>query len=133
MGVGRHRIRGQSSPGRLRRTRGQPMNQFAGLRNFWVIWSGQLVSVIGSRLAVFGPLLAGALVSTVGLYGVLTVDAASFLVATVGLVLSRIPRPSRVASEVQASVLKDAAAGWHYIYRRPGLMGLLVLDGFKGF
>jgi MFS transporter, DHA3 family, macrolide efflux protein len=83
--------------------------------------------------AIFGPLLAGVLVNTISLYGVLSVDASTFLVAVGGLALARIPRPRRAESEAETSVLKAAAGGWRYICRQRGLMGLLVLDGFKDF
>lgn len=92
-----------------------------------MVQTGDAVAVI------LGPLLAGALVSTISLHGVLTIDALSFLVAVGGLAVSRIPRPARALHAAQTSLLKDAAVGWHYVYSRPGLMGLMLLGGFKGF
>ena len=82
--------------------------------------------------SIAGPLLAGILVSTISLHGVLTVDAISFLAGVGGLLLARIPRPQRV-EQAQESLLAEAAVGWRYIQQRPGLMGLLLLSGFKGF
>ena len=82
--------------------------------------------------SIAGPLLAGILVSTISLHGVLTVDAISFLAGVAGLALARVPRPDRVEHE-EENLLGDAAMGWRYIRQRPGLMGLLLLSGFKGF
>jgi MFS family permease len=82
--------------------------------------------------SIAGPLLAGVLVSTISLHGVLTVDAVSFLAGVAGLLLARIPRPERAEQE-EENLLADAAVGWRYIRQRPGLMGLLLLSGFKGF
>jgi DHA3 family macrolide efflux protein-like MFS transporter len=82
--------------------------------------------------SIAGPLLAGILVSTINLQGVLTVDAISFLAGVAGLLLARVPRPARVEHE-EENLLGDAAVGWRYIRQRPGLMGLLMLSGFKGF
>ncbi len=73
---------------------------------------------------VLAPALAGALLVTVGLGGVLLVDVATFAVGVVTLAAVRFPRPERTDGE-QASLREDAAFGWRYLRRRPGLFGLL--------
>ena len=83
--------------------------------------------------SIVGPLLAGVMVSLISLHGVLAVDAATFALAAGALVLARIPQPPRAEQKEPESVLKEAAIGWRYIHERRGLLGLLVLDGLKGF
>lgn len=92
-----------------------------------------LVQTGNAVAAIFGPLLAGVLVNTISLNGVLMVDAASFMVAVGGLLLARIPVRPRAESEPETSVLNDALAGWRYLHQQRGLLGLLVLDGCKDF
>jgi len=83
--------------------------------------------------SILGPLLAGVMVSLISLPGVLAVDGVSFALAALGLALARVPRPPRAQDKAPESLLKDAAQGWRYIHERKGLLGLLVLDGLKGF
>ena len=76
---------------------------------------------------ILTPILAGALVTTIGMSGIIMIDIGTFLFAMVTLLLVHIPQPKRTASEAseKLSILKDVAFGWHYLADRPGLMGLL--------
>lgn len=82
---------------------------------------------------VGGPLLAGVLVSTLSMPGVLALDALSFACGMVVLVLARIPRPARTQDEQGDSLLHEAATGLAYVRARPGLLGLLVVFGASNF
>ncbi len=77
---------------------------------------------------IAAPALAGLMIVTVKLWGVLLIDFATFLFAIVALLLVRIPRPeaSAAGKEAKGSLFKEAAFGWKYIKARPGLMGLLL-------
>ena len=82
---------------------------------------------------IFGPLLAGVLVSTISLYGVFVIDAVTFLFAASALLISRIPRPVRGTSKESSSLLQEALIGWRYVQQRSGLLGLLALNGVNSF
>lgn len=75
--------------------------------------------------AVAAPALAGALVGSIGLAGILALDVATFVVALLTLSFVRIPRPAPVAV-ARAGFWSEAAFGWRFIAERPGLLGLLV-------
>lgn len=92
----------------------------------------QTGQAVGNLVA---PVVAGALLVTAGLWGVLLVDFATFLVAVVTLLVVRIPRPHRVR-DVEP-ILREALDGWRYLRVRSGLLGLLVvmstINFFFGF
>jgi hypothetical protein len=74
------------------------------------------------------PVLAGVLVGTIQLHGVILLDFTSFLFAFVTLLLIRIPQPNTTTEGKvgDGSVLSEAFSGWTYISRRSGLLGLLI-------
>lgn len=75
------------------------------------------------------PLIAGALVMTIGRQGILLIDFATYLVAVIALLAVRIPPPPVTAEGAAArgSLLREALHGWWFIRRRPGLLALLLL------
>ncbi|HYO14196.1 MAG TPA: MFS transporter [Thermoanaerobaculia bacterium] len=77
---------------------------------------------------VVAPILAGLLIATVGLDGVILIDFGTFLFAAGILLLVRIPRPktSAVGRAAKGSLLSEATYGWTFIRERPGLLGLLL-------
>jgi MFS family permease len=89
----------------------------------------------GRAVQIAAPLLAGALVGTVGVGGVLALDLATFVVAAGTLLAVRLPsdatRPAGAAggSAGAGEGLRAAGAGWRYLRARPGLPALLVLFG----
>lgn len=90
---------------------------------------GQLSEAISRIVA---PTLAGLLVVTIQVEGVILIDLATFLFAVLTLLLVRIPRPA-ATDEGQAgkgSLLKESAFGWQYIKTRTGLLGMMVLFAF---
>lgn len=82
---------------------------------------------------VGGPLLAGVLVSSISMQGVLMVDALTFLFGVVALLAARVPRPPRAVDEGEPDLWKEAAAGFRYVRDRPGLLGLLTVFGLTNF
>jgi MFS family permease len=84
---------------------------------------------------IIAPVLAGVLISTVQLQGVLLVDMATFLFAVVALLLIRFPRPKTAggAAGQHGSWAKDMWQGWFYLVARPGLMGLVVIFTLVNF
>ncbi|UHQ23606.1 MFS transporter [Lysobacter sp. 5GHs7-4] len=81
---------------------------------------------------VGGPLLAGVLVSTISMQGVLIVDALTFVVGVVALLFARVPRPQR-SEPAEDSLWREAATGFRYVHERPGLYGLLLVFGATNF
>jgi hypothetical protein len=89
---------------------------------------------------LLAPAIAGALVVTIGLQGVLLIDFATFLFAVATLLFVSVPRPPASAEgRVRSSLLREATFGWRYIRARNGLLGLLMvfavtnlLSGFIG-
>ncbi|HEX2091247.1 MAG TPA: MFS transporter, partial [Longimicrobiaceae bacterium] len=86
--------------------------------------------------AILSPAVAAALISAIGISGVILIDFATFLFATGTLLLVRIPRPEATthgADAVHGSLLQRAGYGWRYLGARPGLLWLVVLMGISNF
>lgn len=76
---------------------------------------------------IITPILAGALFTTIGMAGIIAIDAVTYLFALVTLIAVRIPQPEPKEPEEgqPRSMFRDVAFGWRYLVDRPGLMGLL--------
>ncbi|GAB3154069.1 hypothetical protein GCM10027290_47900 [Micromonospora sonneratiae] len=90
---------------------------------------------VSRAVQIAAPLLAGTLVVTIGVGGVMVVDLATFTVASLTLLLVRLPaevtRPA--GARQRQPVLRQATAGWHYLRRQRGLFNLMVLFGAYNF
>lgn len=79
----------------------------------------------GSQIAA--PLLAGLLVVTIGIRGVLLVDLATFVLAVLSLARVRIPSPEgKPGAGGWGALLREIRLGWRYLAERPGLVRLLI-------
>lgn len=88
----------------------------------------QMGQAIGTLVA---PVLAGVLVATTGLWGILLVDGATFAVAVITLSLVRIPRPAPAPSTT-AHLWGQIVEGWQWLRARGGLFGfMLVASGIN--
>lgn len=85
--------------------------------------------------SITAPLLAGTLMAFIGLPGLLVIDTVSFVVFLVILLGIRIPRLERPKAEGKAkkSLLHDIREGWAFVYRRAGLVGLLIFSAVTNF
>ncbi|MCX7594876.1 MAG: MFS transporter [Fischerella sp.] len=85
----------------------------------------QLAEAVSRLLS---PMLAGALVVTIQIQGVILIDCVTFLFSLVTLLLVRFPKPkTSVEDEVRQSWgLREFTYGWTYITACPGLLGLLI-------
>ena len=100
-----------------------------------------MMTLIESGPGVFSPILAGALLPTVGLTGILIADVVTFLLAIGALLIVEIPEAEKTV-EGQAgkgSLLSEAIYGFKYILARRSLISLLVMilclnlaQGFSG-
>lgn len=88
-----------------------------------------LMSLMESGPGVVAPLLAGALLPVIGLSGILTMDVATFVIALMGLLLVVIPKPAASLDGAisRGNFLKEAAFGFKYIFKRPGLLGIQAI------
>jgi DHA3 family macrolide efflux protein-like MFS transporter len=84
---------------------------------------------------ILAPALAGILVLTVQVQGVLLIDFVTFIFAVTTLLLVRFPKPeATAASQIgQGSLLREAVYGWTYIAAQRGLLGLLVFFAVVNF
>ena len=74
---------------------------------------------------ILTPLLAGVLVSTIGLGGILVIDFVTFLVAVGTLAMVRIPRPP-ASNAPRRPLLREAHDGWVFVRSHRGLLLLLL-------
>lgn len=74
---------------------------------------------------ILTPLLAGVLVSTVGLGGILIFDFATFLVGVGTLAAVRIPNPPP-SNQPRRPLLREAHDGWAFVSARRGLLLLML-------
>lgn len=90
---------------------------------------------VSRAVQIAAPLIAGVLVVTIGIGGVIAIDLGTFAVAASTLLLVRLPaevtRPA--GSGPAEAVLRGAAAGWRHLRQRPGLLQLMVVFGAYNF
>ena len=90
---------------------------------------------ISRAVQIAAPLIAGTLVVTIGVAGVMAIDLGSFAVGWLILLLVRLPRTvtQPAGDRKQRPGLRDALAGWGHLRQRPGLMQLMVLFAAYNF
>jgi MFS family permease len=88
-----------------------------------------MMSLVENASFVISPILAGALIATIGIGGILTIDIISFVVAVLALSLVAIPKPQETEAgrAGRGSLWKEAGYGFRYILDRPSLLGLLMV------
>lgn len=88
-----------------------------------------ITQALRAAAQIVPPVLAGVLVLTIGIEGVILIDFVTFLFAIVTVLLVRIPRPEPISADAPArrSLLRESGYGWQYISARPGLLGLLIV------
>jgi predicted MFS family arabinose efflux permease len=77
---------------------------------------------------ILAPALAGVLMGSIQLEGVILIDVATFIFAVITLLLVRFPKPEASAERGpgRTTLWNDLTLGWRYISARPGLKGLLL-------
>jgi MFS family permease len=83
----------------------------------------QMGSALGTLIA---PAVAGVLIATVGLWGVLLADVVTFVVAITTLAIVRIPRPA-ATSTAGAALWGQVVEGWRWLRARTGLFGFMLV------
>lgn len=81
------------------------------------------------------PLIAGVLIGSIGVAGILLVDLATYLFALGTLSAVSIPRPPAMPESERGprGWLREASLGWEYLRVRPGLTGLLAVYAVVNF
>ena len=74
------------------------------------------------------PVLAGVLVTTIGMQGIIVIDFVTYLAALLTLIFVAIPQPEPKTSALgtKVSIFSDFIFGWHYLLERKGLFYLLL-------
>jgi hypothetical protein len=97
---------------------------------------GGMIETGRAAAQIVAPALAGVLVLTIHVQGVVLLDFATFLLALIMLLLVRFPRPEPLGAEeegIRGSLMREAGYGWSYIRARAGLMGLLLFFATSNF
>lgn len=94
-----------------------------------------LIQLGDAMSQIISPLLAGFLIVTIQIEGIILIDFATYLFAMVTLLLVRIPRPkpSIESGGGFLSVMREAIYGWSYIRIRTGLFAMLLIFAFINF
>jgi DHA3 family macrolide efflux protein-like MFS transporter len=84
---------------------------------------------------LLAPAIAGILLVTIKIQGVLMIDCATFLVALISLKSIKFPEQpvTAAAGAEKRSLFDDALYGWSYIAARRGLLGLMAFFAFSNF
>lgn len=89
---------------------------------------------------IIAPLLGGLLITLIKIEGILILDGVTYAVATLTLLVVRIPRPAALGRETSGgdggggdSLWRKAASGWTYLVARPGLFSLLIFFAVTNF
>ncbi|VEP18197.1 Arabinose efflux permease family protein [Hyella patelloides LEGE 07179] len=92
------------------------------------------VSIGVAKIA--SPFIAGLLMKFVGLQGILTIDAVTFVIAIISLATVRFPNLKRTKLIKRSPIeqfVTDTISGWNYIATRPGLLRLLSFVAISYF
>jgi DHA3 family macrolide efflux protein-like MFS transporter len=88
-----------------------------------------MMSVAESASSIAAPVLAGLLIATIGIAGIMVIDIFTFVFALGTLALVHIPQPeTSIAGQAgQGSLWKESGYGFRYILQRPSLLGLQLV------
>ena len=88
-----------------------------------------MMALAESGSGILAPILAGALLAFIGLGGILAIDIGTFVFAILALLIVRVPQPiaTQVGQESKGSLWKESMFGFHYILKRPSLLGLQIV------
>jgi MFS family permease len=94
-----------------------------------------MMSLVEMGPGLLAPLLAAALLGTLGLVGILLIDVLTFIVAILALLVVVVPQPAKTeeGQKVQGSLAREAVYGFEYILARPSLLGLQLVFLFGNF
>ncbi|HZE88958.1 MAG TPA: MFS transporter, partial [Verrucomicrobiae bacterium] len=91
-----------------------------------------MTSLAQASSQIIAPVVAGALVVSIGLAGITALDFVSFLFSALMLSLAAIPRRPG-GTTAPAGYWRDLPFGWSYIFSRSGLAALLLMFAVVNF
>jgi MFS transporter, DHA3 family, macrolide efflux protein len=86
-----------------------------------------MMDFAGAASNILAPLLAGALLGSIGLAGIMFIDVVTFIFAISAILLIHIPQPALEPvpdGSKPPSLWQDSIFGFRYIKQRPSLLGL---------
>ncbi|MTJ52916.1 MFS transporter [Anabaena sp. UHCC 0253] len=87
-----------------------------------------MVQLALSIQQIASPLLAGILLATIDLRGILLIDVGTVIIALVPLLLLKLVEVTKSHHETEKlSILQETAYGWNYLKERSGLLAFLIL------
>jgi DHA3 family macrolide efflux protein-like MFS transporter len=88
-----------------------------------------MIGMAEAASGIAAPALAGLLLVTIGIGGVMIIDIVTFSFAIAVLLFVHIPQPKRTAAgeEGRGSLWTESLYGFRYIFRRPSLLGLQLI------
>lgn len=94
-----------------------------------LVQSGENVGLVAP------PLVAGILIVSIGLPGVLVIDFISYSVGIIAMLLVRFPDLEKSTSDSaeKSSLWRDTVAGWTYLVRHRGLLYLFLIGAATSF
>ncbi len=94
-----------------------------------------LVSLADSAMSIVAPVLAGILLTVIGIGGIMMIDVVTFLLAVSAVLLVAVPQPSRSAEGMAAAtgLWKESVYGFRYIWRRKSLFGVQLTFTISNF
>ncbi len=109
------------------------MTQMIPKKNFGRASGMMEIVQIGEYL--IAPVVAGGLMGSIGLTGVIMIDFSSFIFAVTVLMLVHIPHTTTTAEgrAGRGTLLQEMFYGWKYIQARPGLAALMLLFAISNF
>lgn len=88
-----------------------------------------MIGLAQSSSKIFAPMVAAALLPSIGMGGIMTIDLITFLVAFGGLIWIKIPPHTdpKPASPTQTGFTHEVVSGFRYIFAHPTLRSLTIL------
>ena len=88
-----------------------------------------MMSVAEAASGIIAPLLAGLLLTIIGIGGVMTIDVITFVFAVTAVLITYIPQPEAtdVGRQARNSLWRESLFGFHYIWARPSLLGMQMM------
>jgi MFS family permease len=94
-----------------------------------------LVSLAESATIIVAPVLAGILLTVIGINGILIIDMVTFVFAVLCVAAVFIPQPqaSESGREAQGSLWRESLYGFQYIWQRKSLLGIQLTFTISNF
>jgi len=94
-----------------------------------------LVSLAESATMIVAPVLAGILLTVIGISGILVIDMVTFVFAVLCVAVVFIPQPevSETGREAQGNLWRESIYGFQYIWRRKSLLGIQLTFTISNF